>query len=72
MMFFIMGITDGHKEFNYDSGGMNICKNRGYCQYGSNRGHFLYYIFYVDCAYLSCEFLFTKFTIGVTSSRECG
>ena len=24
-MFFIMGINDGQKELNYDSGGMNIC-----------------------------------------------
>lgn len=28
-MFFIMGITDGDKELNYDSGGMNICKRCG-------------------------------------------
>jgi len=28
-MFFIMGITDGQKELNYDSGGINICKSCG-------------------------------------------
>ena len=28
-MFFIMGITEGHNELNYDSGGMNICKSCG-------------------------------------------
>ena len=28
-MFFIMGINDGQKELNYDSGGMNICKSCG-------------------------------------------
>ena len=28
-MFFIMGINDGKKELNYDSGGMNICKSCG-------------------------------------------
>lgn len=33
-MFFIMGINNGQKELNYDSGGMNICKNCGaYCRY---------------------------------------
>ena len=33
-MFFIMGITDGQKELNYDSGGMNICSSCGaYCRY---------------------------------------
>lgn len=28
-MFFIMGITDGRKELNYDGNGMNICKSCG-------------------------------------------
>lgn len=28
-MFFIMGITNGKKELEYDSGGMNICKSCG-------------------------------------------
>lgn len=33
-MFFIMGINNGRKELNYDSGGMNICKSCGaYCRY---------------------------------------
>ena len=33
-MFFIMGILNGRKEINYDSGGMNICKSCGaYCRY---------------------------------------
>lgn len=33
-MFFIMGISNGRKEINYDSGGMNICKSCGaYCRY---------------------------------------
>lgn len=33
-MFFIMGISNGRKELNYDSGGMNICKSCGaYCRY---------------------------------------
>lgn len=31
-MVFIMGISDGKKELNYHSGGMNICKFCGaYC-----------------------------------------
>ena len=28
-MFFIMGITDGQKELNYNCGVMNICKSCG-------------------------------------------
>lgn len=28
-MFFIMGISDGQKELNYDNYGMNICKSCG-------------------------------------------
>ena len=28
-MFFIMGISNGRKDINYDSGGMNICKSCG-------------------------------------------
>lgn len=47
-MFFIMGINNGQKELNYDSGGMNICKSCGaYCRYK------------VYCTYMCLSLFFT-------------